>query len=228
MEDSAESDKGIDYSKKDNILVFCAHPDDEVFGVGGTIAMYKAQGIPAVAVIFSYGEDSHPWLDKKFTVKTRVKESKSAGELIGYSESIFLGLPANELSEMIKKRKVEWKVKSLISKYQPTKIFMHSAQDPHPAHKAVNKAVRNALSSLRYKCDVYGFNIWGQFNPLSKKTPKLVVDISKTFSIKTKALAKFKSQKMSLISLLPHVYMTALINGFNYDVKYAEVFEKVR
>lgn len=52
-------------------MVFCAHPDDEVLGAGGTIAKYAREGKKVIAVIFSYGESSHPWMKKKIHDKNK-------------------------------------------------------------------------------------------------------------------------------------------------------------
>ena len=76
----------------ETIMIICAHPDDEVLGMGGTIAKYASEGKRVVAVIFSYGENSHWWLKKKNTVEMRVAETKAAGKILGIHETIFLGL----------------------------------------------------------------------------------------------------------------------------------------
>lgn len=212
----------------ERVLVFCAHPDDEIFGVGGTIAKYAKQGIPVTAIILSYGEDSHPWLQRKVTVKNRVRESKAAGEVIGYNETIFMGLKVDPLPKLLKKRKVERRIKEIILKKQPTKIFVHEIQDSHKAHRAVYNAVMSALDKLKYNCAVYTFGIWTPFAFIKKNVPILAVDIRDTFMTKIKALNKFRSQKITLFFLLPVVYLGAIINGFNYNYRFAEVFQKVR
>ncbi|MFA4887817.1 MAG: PIG-L family deacetylase, partial [Candidatus Nanoarchaeia archaeon] len=40
---------------KETILVFAAHPDDEIIGVGGTIAKYAQEGKDVIVTIFSDG-----------------------------------------------------------------------------------------------------------------------------------------------------------------------------
>jgi len=52
--------------KNETILVFSAHSDDFVIGAGGTIAKYTEEGKKVIAVVFSYGERSHPWNTKSF------------------------------------------------------------------------------------------------------------------------------------------------------------------
>ena len=40
------------------ILFFVAHPDDEVLGCGGTIALYNSKGYDTKVIIFTNGENS--------------------------------------------------------------------------------------------------------------------------------------------------------------------------
>ena len=43
----------------EHVLVFCAHPDDEIIGVGGTMAKLSAQGTEVTIVGFSRGETGY-------------------------------------------------------------------------------------------------------------------------------------------------------------------------
>ena len=54
------------------IMVFAAHPDDEVIGAGGTIAKYAREGRQVVSVIFSYGEGSDPASEPENIIQKRV------------------------------------------------------------------------------------------------------------------------------------------------------------
>jgi len=49
------------------ILAVFPHPDDEVFGPGGTVAKYAQEGVAVRAVIFTYGYESHPWQKEEIT-----------------------------------------------------------------------------------------------------------------------------------------------------------------
>ena len=55
---------------KKSIIVFCAHPDDEVIGPGGALLKFAKEGIDTYVVIFSGGEKSHSYYDKKKTSQT--------------------------------------------------------------------------------------------------------------------------------------------------------------
>jgi LmbE family N-acetylglucosaminyl deacetylase len=211
-----------------NILVICAHPDDEVFGLGGTIAKYSKEGVKVDVIIFSYGEQSHPWLRKHFVIETRIKEQKAASEILGTRSTTFFGLREGYFQEDAKKRRVQSRLAAIIKKHKPKKIFTHSIDDPHPDHKMVHLSSLDALQKSKHKCDVYTFDVWNPINFMKRKKPKLYVDISKTFQKKLGALRCFRSQKASLISLLWSVYIRAITNGIENRTKFAEVFYKIK
>jgi len=213
---------------RETIMVICAHPDDEIIGVGGTIAHYARQGKRVIAVIFSYGEKSHWWLQKKHTVEMRVKESKAAGKVVGTNKTLFLGLKDFELKEEIKKKRNLALLEKVIRKYHPSKIFTHSPDDMiYSDHKAVWDAVNSITGRMEYKGEIYVFNIWGKDIRLSDN-PKLFIDISKTFPLKWKALKCFRSQHMYIFQLYPGLLWKAFKYGIEYHCRFAEVFMKVR
>ncbi|RLE38754.1 hypothetical protein DRJ17_03070 [Candidatus Woesearchaeota archaeon] len=215
--------------KAKKILIFCAHPDDEVIGAGGAIAHYKKKGLTSLAIIFSYGEGSHPWQKKKFIAKTRVQECRRAGKIIGCEEHVFLGLKDGTLQSGVKKPFVAKSIRKIVEQNKPKKIFTHSKDDPFPDHRAVHRIVSETLHKMKYKCDLYSFDIWNPFNIRSRNQPKLVVDISKEFKDKIKAIKIFKSQKANAIILLtPLIYLRAILNGIYYGYKFAEVFLKIK
>ncbi|MDP2749360.1 MAG: PIG-L deacetylase family protein [Nanoarchaeota archaeon] len=212
---------------KGNILVFCAHPDDEVLGVGSTIAKYAKEGYHITTVIFSYGESSHPWLQRKITVQTRVKESNSASSILGCAETLFLGLKEGQFLKQLNQRKAAYRIKELIKEKKPVKIFVHSIDDPHPDHKAMNKVILHLVAKSGIRTEVYTFDIWNPLNIRNRNLPLLVVDVSETYRVKARALQKFKSQKIAMFILIPLVYTKALINGFTHNLRFADVFYRV-
>ena len=208
---------------KQTILICSAHPDDEILGCGGTIAKYSKEGNSVISIIFSYGESSHPHIKKHITTKIRVKESQKADKIVGCKETIFLGL-----SKIKNDQETTNLVKDLIKKYKPTKIFTHTINDPHPEHNTANRIIIKAANESNFRGHIYTFDIWNPIMIKKRNTPKLIVDITKTIKLKTKALKCFKSQGVSMFQLIPAVYARAIINGINYNHKFVEVFNKVR
>lgn len=221
-------EQGSQKNSKDCVLVFCAHNDDNIIGAGGTIAKYAKEGKRVVTIIFSYGEMSHPHLREKLVIETRVKESHKAQAILGEEEVIYLGLKEGNFVQSAKDKNIDSNIKKIIRENKPSKILMHSIDDPHPDHQAVYDILNSILDEIKYKGDVYSFDVWTLVNIRKRDAPKLVVDIKDTFAIKTKAFKAHKSQKIARIILTWSMYLKAVLNGINNGVKYAEVFYKIR
>jgi len=214
--------------RKPYVLVFCAHSDDQIFGPGATLAKYSKEGKKIFTVVFSYGESALAWLKPEVAIKTRVQEAREADKFIGGSGVVFLGLKEGKFKEEGETKRIKSKIQRIILLKKPVKIFTHSIEDPHPDHRAVYNAVLEALDEIKYKCDVYSFDVWNPFLISRTRLPKLYEDVTNTFSKKVEALKLFKSQKISLLILFWSVYVRAVVHGFHIHKRFAERFFKVR
>lgn len=212
----------------ETILVLCAHSDDQIFGVGGTLAKYAKQGKIIKTVIFSYGEQSHPWLKSKVTIQMRVKESYDADKVIGGHGVEFLNLADGKIAQEAKEKNIHHKLCVMMRKLKPSKIFTHSEDDAHPDHRAVSSLVLRAFDSVKPNAHVYTFDVWSPVKVKERHHPQLVVPISDTFQIKLKALRCFKSQWAAMVMLLWSVYVRAIKNGLFHHGGLAEKFSMVR
>ena len=210
---------------KQVILIFCAHSDDEAVGMGGTIIRYIKEGKNIIKVVFSFGESSHPHLKANIIAETRALETEEISRRIGIKKTIFFGLRDTKLTEDLELAEVKSKLKRLIEKYKPVRIFIPSELDAHPDHRAVNKTVISALDGLDYKCDVLVFEVWGY---MPKDKPLIYIDITPYFKEKISMMKQFKSQWHFIYPLLLPIYSKALLNGFKNKCRYAERFYKVR
>ena len=209
-----------------NILTFGAHNDDYIIGAGGTLAKYAKDGKKFYSVIFSFGEQSHPIYQEKVTANFRVKESIKADKILGGSGVRYLGLKEGRfLDERDKAKKA---IKKIIKEKKPEKIFTHSPNDPHFDHNAVYNIVTETLDDIKYKGDVYSFDVWNIINVKKQDQPQLVVDIKDTFDQKIRSFKAHKSQKVAIWTLLWNVYLKAILNGRKHGYRYCEVFNKIR
>ena len=215
--------------KQQNILVFCAHSDDQILGPGGTLAKYAEEKKNICTVIFSYGEAGLPYFKRKVAVETRVKEAKKANEIIGGKDIYFFGLKEGRFPEEIKKKDIIKKIKKLMLEKKPEKIFTHSPEDAHPDHREVLKAVLEALDKARLKSDVYCFDVWNILSFKKSSLPRLYIDITHTIEKKREALKAFTSQKAAIFTLLWGVMIKSLIHGMHLkNSRFAERFFKIR
>jgi len=210
------------------LLIIEAHPDDGVFGAGGTIAKYVKDGWYVIFVTMSYGEASHIWLQRREIVKIRVKENICAQKILGSREHYFLGLKEGNFLNDAKKKNIHNKLKSLILEKKPSLIITHSPDDWNADHVVTSNIVLKVVSEIKKKIDVYCFDIWNPFSIKKTRLPKIYVDVSETFNYKIKALKCFKSQVMTFISIYWSVYTKAFFSGLQSRSKYAEVFYKLR
>jgi LmbE family N-acetylglucosaminyl deacetylase len=213
--------------KRQAILVFCAHNDDQIVGAGGTLAKYAEEGKEVYTAIFSYGEQSHPHLKENVTNALRLRESMKSDRILGGKGIYYFGLTEGRFEKEIAAKKVKEAIARLIGKKKPAKIFTHCIDDPHPDHKAVSRIMLSVLEETGFKGDAYSFDVWNPVRVRERNKPKLVVDIGKTFRKKVRAFRAHKSQKIAMISLMWGIYTRAIINGMNHHCRYAEVFYKI-
>lgn len=149
-------------SQKRTILAVLAHPDDESFGMGGTLAYYSSQGVDVHLLCATRGEAGT--VDPEFLkehpdiASLREEELRCAAKTLGLSSVTFMGYrdsgmagsqdnvhPNSLVSAPIEK--VAEKIVAEIRRLRPQVILTF---DPvggyhHPDHIAVHKATVQAF-----------------------------------------------------------------------------------
>ena len=207
-----------------HILCSFVVSDDEAAGVGGTLLKYIKEGYNVIKVIFSSGEMSHPHYRKEVIVKERIDETIKISKKYGIKETIFFELEDAKLKENIN-NKIKIKIKDLIKKYDPFKVFIPSEHDPHVDHRAVYNSVLNVLKSIKYNKDIYSYEVW---NVVKEDKPVVYVDITKNFKRKVKMMKEFRSQWHFMYPLLLPIYFRARYYGLKAGCKCAERFYKLK
>ena len=212
--------------KKETVLVFGAHSDDFVIGAGGTIANYAQAGKQVVSIVFSYGENSHPWLKETVVQKMRAHEALEASKMLGCKTYIF-DLKESDFVKEFQEKQLEKKILPMIKTLKPKKIFTHSHEDPHPDHKATYKITLELYEKIKgKKPELYIYSIW---NPVSlKKYPALYENITNNFKLKLKALKTFRSQKVHVAYPLMLLIFRAVTEGFKIRTWFGEKFFRVK
>ncbi len=219
---------------KKSVLVIAAHPDDEIFGPGATIARYAEEGINVYTVVFSYGEMSHPHFKAEEIIKIRKRESERANSIIGGKKVYFLGLKETKFEKEFYEKEVYKKFEDIIKRHNPEKIFLHSGDDLHHDHRAVNKIFMENYERLNLNAQVYTFNVSNILDIKKRNRPRLVINTSRTFHKKINALKCFRSQINPLTYIFTNnilfivTYIKSVINGMKYGCKHSEVFFKLK
>ena len=116
------------------ILVIASHPDDEVLGVGGTIAKFAERGDKVHVAIVTKGNP--PLYDEEMVLRGR-QEVQRAQELLGVKETFFMErFPAAEL-DTIPHYQVNEELKKIINIVKPEMLFIPFNGDIHLDHQRV-------------------------------------------------------------------------------------------
>lgn len=213
--------------RKGTILAICAHNDDQLIGAGGTLARYAAEGWRVRTLICSFGESSHPHLRGPVVAAIRAKEALDADRILGGAGIEFFGLTEGKFPRQFAAKDIPGKVLRRIRAERPVKIFTHALDDYHPDHRAVGRLVTGIVQKHRLPVEVYSFDIWNVVKFGSRNLPRLIVDVTKTFPLKIKALFAHKSQKLTITNLLWSIYLKAWWNGWRTGTRYAERFYRI-
>lgn len=145
-----------------SLLAIYAHPDDEAFSTGGTIARYAAEGAEVYLVCATRGEAgeiSDPSLATQDNLgQVREDELRCAAETIGVAELIFLdyrdsgmqGTPENEDPRAfinVPEHEVIKQLVGIIRRLQPQVIttFEPNGGYGHPDHIAIHRHAKAAF-----------------------------------------------------------------------------------
>jgi N-acetylglucosamine malate deacetylase 2 len=81
------------------LVVILAHPDDESFPLGGTLAKYAAEGVPIILICATRGEKGIPGLSPDETARIRENELRAAASVLGIANVRFLDYVDGELKQ---------------------------------------------------------------------------------------------------------------------------------
>ena len=116
-----------------SVIVFAPHPDDEVLGVGGTIARLASEGRRVTVVIVTRGREEDFGADQVQLVND---EARAAHEVLGASETLFLDFPAARLDQ-VPHAELNASFTRLVAHRLPTMVFLPFRGDLHLDHRLV-------------------------------------------------------------------------------------------
>ncbi len=208
------------------VLVFAPHNDDEVLGVGGTIAKLSKAGNSVYVCEVTYGGNYKPIQ----------KEALEAHRLLGVKETIFLNLPVVELKNLSPKE-INKAIGEVVNKIQPEVVFMPFIGDMHVDHREVTESVLVAVRPVNncsvktvYMYETLSETGWNIPNSERTFSPNTWIDISSTVEEKIKAMECYQTQ----IKEYPNPRSTegiralAMYRGSTVSCNYAEAFMLVR
>ncbi len=144
-----------------SVLVFAPHPDDEVLGCGGTIALKAQVGARIKVIVMTDGRASHRALiPENDLVKMRRAEAEDAALELGLSATdyIFLDFEDHQLHQH---RSVAIdRVFAIIDLFEPDEIYLPHRRDRISDHVETNQVVRAAVSRIKKSVTLFEYPVW--------------------------------------------------------------------
>jgi LmbE family N-acetylglucosaminyl deacetylase/glycosyltransferase involved in cell wall biosynthesis len=178
------------------ILVLAAHPDDEVLGAGGALAL-AAGNAEAIRIWIATdgarqeGSESAPDYGTR-----RREESRRAAEALGLDPPSFGSLSDRELGAQAVDLAGE--IRKLVVEFRPDLVFCPSPVEIHPDHRVLAETAYGVLAASRPTDADYGAYAFLRlaFYEISHPLlPNTLVDISTVAHIKENALGAYVTQQ---------------------------------
>jgi LmbE family N-acetylglucosaminyl deacetylase len=221
------------------ILTICAHPDDELLGLGGTIHhRVKKNNCIAEVLILGEGIKSRN-LDSKYIIDIdqHRSNSKRACEIIGYQKVHFLSFPDNAF-DTVPFLDIVNKIEIFIQTIKPDDIFTHHEYDLNIDHQLTSRAVATATRPLpnEKNVNIYHFETFSSTEwSFSKKEQSFCPNVffqldQDDITAKKKGMTEYSSE----IRDWPHprslknLEVVANKWGATVGVDYAEAFQLIK
>lgn len=186
------------------VLIVAAHPDDEILGCGGTIAMHVKSGDEVSVVILAEGVTSRAEKrDRKKDSKKLADLSKialEANQLLGVKSLFLHDFPDNRMDSLDRLDVVKV-VEKYVEKFKPSIIYTHHFGDLNIDHQIVNQAVITACRPFPGQTvkkllffEAASSTEWQIQGSSSVFLPNWFVDISDTLDLKLHALQIYNSE----------------------------------
>lgn len=179
------------------VLVVAAHPDDELLGAGGTIAVHADRGDAVLLAILCEGISVRYGPEREAEVAT---QSRRAAAVLGVSD-VYLGRLPEQKLDTLPLTEVIQEVETLVSDFRPEVVFTHFGGDVNRDHQILAEAVLvatrpYAAPSVR---EVLLFETpssteWGSPHVLPFFAPSVFVDVTATLERKIEAFLCYSAE----------------------------------
>lgn len=210
------------------ILVFAPHNDDEVLGLGGTIAKYVKNGHDVTVCEVTSGD--------KILWELIVDEARKAHALLGINEFRCLHLPVVNMKND-STRIINRKFEEVVREVQPEIVFIPHKGDMHTDHQETAKAAMVALRPYGnpqlkaiYAYETLSESEWNIPSVENAFMPDTWNDITDYIDLKKKAMKCYKSQLKEFPNprSVEAIDALAKLRGSTIGFQYAECFMTIR
>jgi LmbE family N-acetylglucosaminyl deacetylase len=172
------------------VLAFAPHPDDEIAGPGGCLALHQRQGDAVRVIVASTGAAGDP--EQRFDPATyaarRQAESRAGLAALSIADAIYWGLPDNCVLSAADFELGRQLAAAAIAEFNPDLVYLPWEHEGHPDHHNLHLIVTAALANVGFRGWVLGYEVWNAM------IPDVVVDITAVAEAKRQAIRAHQSQ----------------------------------
>lgn len=128
-------------------IVIAPHPDDEVFGAGGTLLRRKAEGSVVAWLIVTTITTAAGFSEEK--IKQRADEINRITALFGFDAVFQLNFPTTQLDQ-IPMSDLVTAISGVFKSFEPDEVFVPHPADVHTDHGVVFNALAACTKWFRY------------------------------------------------------------------------------
>jgi LmbE family N-acetylglucosaminyl deacetylase/glycosyltransferase involved in cell wall biosynthesis len=181
----------------ERVLALAAHPDDEVLGAGGLLALCAERGSAVRVWIATDGTAQEGAAEEGAEAygARRREESRRAAEALGLEPPVFAGLSDRSLES---DGELTRALADQLAEFTPDLVLCPSPAEIHPDHRALSEALYRTVAASRPEDadhDRYRFLRLGFYEISQPFLPNALVDISPVAGRKEEALRAYKSQQ---------------------------------
>lgn len=205
------------------VLVLAPHPDDEIFGCGGVLALYAQQGALIDVVVVTDGAGFSVGAERDRVRSTRQQETVQALQQLNIASVKFLDFPDRSLAGH---ESLVTAVVGQIQNSEPQVVLAPSLQEIHPDHLGLARAAIAALSQLR---ELQPKPVLMQYEVGAMLTANMLVDITPVWAVKHQAMHCFVSQ-LKQQDYARHIEGLNTFRTYTLpsEVKYAEAYRCIQ
>lgn len=186
--------------KERQLLVIFPHPDDEAFGVSGTIALHGQNGTPITYACLTLGEmgrnmGNPPFATRESLPDIRREELKNAAKVLGIEDLRMMGL-RDKTIEFEDDEMLTNMMSTLIADVNPSLVIsFYPGYSVHPDHDATGAAVVRAIEKMpqaarpKLHCVAFSKNCEQEIGE-----PDIINHVSNVAEIKLNAIKAHLSQ----------------------------------
>ncbi|HXI13629.1 MAG TPA: PIG-L family deacetylase [Thermoanaerobaculia bacterium] len=210
----------------EKVLIIAPHPDDEVIGCGGLIALLRREKRSVQTIVVTDGAAADPEQSSAAYRESREQECVAGLAVVGADAPRFLQLPDRSLSHS--DPSLRDAIARILNEVRPDLLLVPSPVEIHPDHEAVSRVVCELIQSepsLRASMPVCRILFYEVSQPIR---PNLLVDITAVAEEKFRAVATHQSQTR----LRDYERFARGLNEYRAlslepDVRYAEAYWEI-